>query len=287
MDVYSSIANNIKYYRNKYGESQQDLAIKINTSASTIGSYETKERRPPLKVIVKIAAHYGITIDELIYADHSNKNAKKEKNEFASVSASSFIDYILTLIPIIATETALNNTNFKKGYLSHQNILKGLKEMNEGYFTEDDINICFESYQKSMKENIPEAIANLISLRMICYPNHNFECSISNIKNMSFLEIQQKTLLKEIDNEQEYYSDKIDPDYEKELLKLIGKLHSYSEYQDLANYFAAIRYSFGLINNNFSLEMNRTIGYQMLFTQYDINNEFVLNTIAPKFGKLF
>jgi transcriptional regulator with XRE-family HTH domain len=286
MDVYSSIANNIKYYRNKYGESQQDLAIKINTSASTIGSYETKGRRPPLEVIVKIASHFGITIDELIYADHSNKNAKREKKEFASISASSFIDFILTFIPIISTENALNNTHFKKGYLSHQKILKGIKEMNYGYFTEGDLDICMESYQESMKENIPEAIANLISLIMICCPNPNSEFSISNIKNLSFLEIQQKTLLKDIDNDQVYYSNIIAPDDEKELLDLIGKLHSYSEYQDLSNYFAAIRYSFGLINNNFSLEMNRTIGNQMLLAQFDINNKFVVNTIAPKFDEI-
>lgn len=61
-----SISENIKFYRNEKGLTQQELADKIGKSINSVKKYESGYTKPPIDVINKIASVLGISINQLI-----------------------------------------------------------------------------------------------------------------------------------------------------------------------------------------------------------------------------
>jgi transcriptional regulator with XRE-family HTH domain len=47
-------------------KTQAETAAALNMSISTYKHYETEERRTPIPVLVRLAAYYGVTVDDLI-----------------------------------------------------------------------------------------------------------------------------------------------------------------------------------------------------------------------------
>lgn len=92
-----SISENIKFYRNKRGLTQQELANKIGKSINSVKKYESGYTNPPIDVINKISAALEINVIYLLEDNTTNKIIDKLKSDSSSNS-------ILTLI-----ETSLNN----------------------------------------------------------------------------------------------------------------------------------------------------------------------------------
>lgn len=60
------LAQNLKYLREKNGETQKDIANMLFVTEMTISRYEKGECEPNLQKVVDLAFHFQITIDELI-----------------------------------------------------------------------------------------------------------------------------------------------------------------------------------------------------------------------------
>ena len=60
-----SLAENIAKYRNTAGETQGQLAELLGVSNRTVSKWENAEGEPDVTAMMKIAAHYGTTLDEL------------------------------------------------------------------------------------------------------------------------------------------------------------------------------------------------------------------------------
>ena len=56
----------IKLLREEFGISQQQLATLLDTTQQTIARWETGQTEPPLETLVKLADHWGVTVDELV-----------------------------------------------------------------------------------------------------------------------------------------------------------------------------------------------------------------------------
>lgn len=56
----------LKYYREKFGYKQEDIAEQIETSRSAYANWERGHRVPDVNQIARIADIYNITIDELL-----------------------------------------------------------------------------------------------------------------------------------------------------------------------------------------------------------------------------
>lgn len=69
---YPYLSSNIKSLRRVYGEEQLDLANAIGLTIPAVSNYERGERIPKRDIIARIAKHYRITEDELLYSDLSN-----------------------------------------------------------------------------------------------------------------------------------------------------------------------------------------------------------------------
>ena len=63
---YSEVGKRIKYYRQKRGLTQEQLAFDIHTSAAYISNIERSNKKPSLQKIMQIATVLDISVDELI-----------------------------------------------------------------------------------------------------------------------------------------------------------------------------------------------------------------------------
>ncbi len=57
---------NLRYLRVSNGETQRELAAKMGDSQAGVANYELGEREPSLEVVIQIAKHYNVTIDDLL-----------------------------------------------------------------------------------------------------------------------------------------------------------------------------------------------------------------------------
>lgn len=64
-------ASNIKYLRQKYKQSQQDLADQLGIPRTTLGDYERAHTEPDFNLLLKIARRFSIPLDELFDVDLS------------------------------------------------------------------------------------------------------------------------------------------------------------------------------------------------------------------------
>lgn len=60
------IAENIAYYRKQNGDTQSDLAEKLNYSDKSISKWERGDGTPDIFILSKIAGLYGITVQDLL-----------------------------------------------------------------------------------------------------------------------------------------------------------------------------------------------------------------------------
>ncbi|MCQ2455681.1 MAG: helix-turn-helix domain-containing protein [Clostridia bacterium] len=56
----------LKMLRKQKNISQLKLALDLNTNQNTISRYETGEREPGLKELIKIADYFGVSTDYLL-----------------------------------------------------------------------------------------------------------------------------------------------------------------------------------------------------------------------------
>lgn len=75
---YSEVGKRIKYYRQKRGLTQEQLAFDIHTSAAYISNIERSIKKPSLQKIILISEILEISVDELIGSSQSPSYIAKE-----------------------------------------------------------------------------------------------------------------------------------------------------------------------------------------------------------------
>ena len=63
---YVTVGMRIRYYRQRKGITQEQLAYTVNTSAAYISYIEHAKKKPSLEKIAQISKTLGVTIDELV-----------------------------------------------------------------------------------------------------------------------------------------------------------------------------------------------------------------------------
>lgn len=271
--VYYKIGNNIKCLRESFGLSQEELALEIGIGKSAICQYETGTSIPVRDVLIKIAEYFHVTETDLLQNDYSGfrKMTDAPINE---------IDYnkdmFEKLLPLVTSESTMNNRNFKQAYELHNQVctLIGSGTAIEG-FDETLIEKCIELYKKASDEGIIEANANY--LWWICF--FGFFTSFCDSRMFDAVErlnqgrIGVKEFFKEgyltpfdskddsnkQENKKEFWEE-----YAVDFYVNVRKLKLNSVYADLGDYYLAIAYVFDMVCNGMSSEQNCAVGSEML-----------------------
>ena len=82
----SSFGKNLRYYRSKNKMSQAELADKLNSSQTTISSWERCLGTPSLPMIKQLSEILNVPINKLLY----NEDAESDINSFESDLVASF-----------------------------------------------------------------------------------------------------------------------------------------------------------------------------------------------------
>ncbi|WP_028264053.1 helix-turn-helix domain-containing protein [Atopobium fossor] len=85
------IAKRLYDYRKMAGLSQEQVAAKIQVSRQAVSKWECAESSPDTDNLIALALLYGVTVDELLFADPENTDSdntttNKEANEEPSSS---------------------------------------------------------------------------------------------------------------------------------------------------------------------------------------------------------
>lgn len=273
MEDNNLLGRNIQRLREIHGDTLVELGAAIGFAKSTIKGYENGSRKPDPDTLKTIANYYGKTIDELMYTDLTSL----EKIDVQQSSLSSTVETFKKIMPLFYSEEAMNNSSFKKGYDLSQRILSAFAsgETLRGTIITDVTEVFAQATDEI---EAPEAIANLVWSIFVWWSQ------IFDVKEM--LSLQNKLISKRINTmELSRAIKRVSPEVESkrqgfisdmdELLRgTIKSLKSDENWSDLGDYYLAMRYTNGLVDTDLSVEMNVTMGIQLMIAYAQLDNKY-------------
>lgn len=64
--MFINLGNNIRYFREKYSMTQEQLGKLVCVTKVSISCYENNKRKPSLETIICLSKIFNITVDDLI-----------------------------------------------------------------------------------------------------------------------------------------------------------------------------------------------------------------------------
>lgn len=277
-------AKNIKALRNAYGETQLELAFAIGLdSPSAISQYENGTRIPQTRERQRLAEHFRITEDELAHADFSRYTVPSISGDVRE-KASGFLD---GLLPIISTEKAMADPQFKKGYEAHLRICESIKAGKP--VNERTAESCIDAYLDALYDNhVSEAAANLLWWLVVEGIEANYGETSDGVKKLrqkkiSTQEFYKNHFLISCDGESAQQRENSRAEFLEEngedCIDLLKKLKACPYLSELADYYSALMYTYGMIDNGLTLEMNQSIGYEMLRAAARLGNKYAKRAV--------
>ena len=285
VDKYSKLGLNIQSLRMAYGETQEELGKAINVGKNTVSNYENGLRTPNNEILARIADHYLVSVEELLNGDFSNYG----KIQFDIDNGWKGLDIIL---PIFKSNKALLNEHFKKAFDENKRLYKHIID-NKEYDFEDDgdaLEYCMDEYLEAMDDDSckNEAAANYIACWFLQTGCFNF--IVVSLKNKSAIltltaeNKQDKEELKEeikklswdgsIDLFNDYLNEMNTGEEKKIISDLLIELKS-KGYSDLVDYYLALQYVFGIVDNDLGFGLNIKIGKEMMQAFLSVKNYYV------------
>lgn len=282
MSTNERIGKNIKAVRKAYGDTQEELAFKLNMSKSAIANYETRKRMVPYDVLNKIAEYYLVPTDILMYSDLDNLKS-------VNINTDKIPYLIEAIFPIGYTDVAMTNENFEMAYELHK--LLRLKLFWEGEYDEKLAFDCFMYYMEAYddKKSRMAIAANIISLAycltMICRPlnitEENCPAIIKNIikENGGWGNIPEGG--RAFDNKEENSFIELFKTYQFMEFSdsLICQLKSDYIFSDLADYYCVLGDCINIYNNN--TDENNVIhnileNFKKMYTLAELENVYAI-----------
>ena len=296
-DQKYTLGRNIKHLRKIYGETQTDLGDALGYSKSAIGSYEAGDKFPKHDTIMMIAKHYGVPVDTLLYSDLSVTpgivipiKSSKEMRTFLEI-----------VTPLVKSDQAMLNPDFKKAYLKCQSFLdaqaKGIPTPNSTF------EIIMNSFSKAYEETESiEALINMLwciwqmwfsikgrdsiddfhSLLSLLYKNESTGAKATGTskkaKAKRILEIRTNVSPDSLQLRRQIIEEVND-----EFIDVIRKLKKNKKWYELADYYMALRYILSFCDSGESDEVNEQIGLHMMLSLVDLKNKYAIKYLAAFF----
>lgn len=286
MDDFEKIRNNIRYLRKAYGESQEKLGKAIGVSKTAITNYEKGIRHLSRDVLIAIANHYMITLEDLVTTDYSPLGK-------IQIDSLWFYENIELFFPIAFTKESLENANFKKAYDIHRKCYKQFYSEHDPSALEPLFD-CVDYYIDAMEDesSIAESAANIIGLFYLLLMGlkgtmlvmHNRPASINQIIEKD--EKIRKTILNLDSKFEQDTMEAIKDFHDMEMTEFIDDLKRIIKrsplWSDLCDYYFSLQYLLNIVENGLSWPTNLTIGYEMIKTFATVGNEYALFYLADR-----
>lgn len=274
----SSLGENIKNLRKVWGLTQKELAEKIYVAENTVTSYERGSRIPDMEKIQQIASLFKMTEDDLVNGDFSDLDY-----HLSPITHDSVISHLEKILPIIHTDSAMNDPYFVEGYRRTVRFWDSIKTVN-GPILESMIAEAYNRYGLSLKKyNTVESAANILWLLFVKYMLISDEQLQKTGEAIINGKGKEKTFAKEyliaespskpLEAKRKLYSKK----YNETITKMIKRLKTSAQYSDLGDYYLALRYIYGLIDDDTNYNEIHAIGIAMLSAFLELDNEYAFS----------
>lgn len=168
-------ANNLKHLRKIFGETQDDLAELIFTGKSTISNYENSTRFPEENVLNKIAKHYQVTLEQLLYSDLTD--IPSYLDIITNIDEEAIILFN-RIIPLFKLKDSLTSKEYKEAFELHMKLMRGSLAERETVNISFLIDVYVEAIGNYDK---PIFLLNYLSLLFTCCIDY---CSVPDIKTI-------------------------------------------------------------------------------------------------------
>ena len=261
-------SDNLKKLLDVNGEKQVDFAKKMLVTSSLVSQWKSGNKKPDADMINRIARHFNISVEMLMYGDFS----EMEPIIYPS-SKMKYQDFAVKLYPFVTSAEAEKDMCFAKGYALHCRLwdtLRGKVQMSE-YDPQEMIYY----YERSLMENgTIEAACNLVGCYLMgwnCCANPEIWERIERLPDDSPLmsslvqRISREEILLCTEEEHRIRKEYLD-ECRPNLLKCLRQMKRSSEWADLADFYLAALYLYGMVDNEHSAAENRIIGSEMLYS---------------------
>lgn len=283
------LGRNIRSLRVYFGETQEELALTLKTNYQNISYWETGARVPKNEWILAIAQHYLVSEDILVYADFSDL-------ETLHPSQNSSWRGIDNLFPFSISVNAIQDSDFLKA--AHAD-LKMRLQLNERSPYNTNVSelveacfACYDDYQNALRDESSkyEAAANLVSLLFLFLTSVKLMTLMPKIEELDLQEgpalfirlwknnDQFKRAITRASDALSYITQPEAKEYmaEKyhECIELITLLKENQKWYAIGDFFLALQYYLGIVENSLDYLQNVRIGFEMLRMLESINNKY-------------
>lgn len=277
MSDLKKLGMNIRSVREAYGESQEELGFVLGVGKNTISYYETGQREPKKATLIKIARHYMVPVESLLYGSFTNSR----KLIFNGKVLLRNLDIIF---PIVSSENAINNKYFKKAFDAQQSFYNTCKEKEDIEFDWLDGSID-DYYLKAAEDEMlkEETTVNQLAMYFLMF---------LAIKSIPFIIEEKPATINMLDDnmkkEIEYFDD-LDPEIKdlvceissdetkKMITDMLVTVKQSKKWSDLAYYYSALQFFFNLVDNSMDVGSNIRVGSEMLSSFAEINNPYAIS----------
>lgn len=289
MSELKKLGANIRSLRMAYGETQEQLGEAIFVEKNTVSNYENGKREPKKETLAAIAKHYTVSVGELLYSDLTGVG-------IITVDQNAFWKNVDAIFPLISSEKALSNENFRKAFDAHKEFYDQLhKHSLDGI---DKLDICEEGYQAAMEDDDieGEAAANIIALwylimMFIKVVPESLKNQPASLRQVAARDKETRKAIEEIDPsfeaDMKEILDEIDTEELKnEISQMLAIVKKSRDWTDLAYYYLALQYVMNLADNDLGLGYNQRIGSEMMYAFFSVNNQYAERYLAFNYEAL-
>ena len=284
----SRLSKNIKSLRKSMGETQEELAYSIDLdSKSAVANWESGANKPSPENLKKIAAHYRVTVEQLLDGDFSTDfSLLKFLNKISEDETDDFLVSMISLFPIIVfkDEEELYPRLVDAREL-HIQFLERLVNEDDSFY--DYLLKTMEVYEKIIKNsNCISAKANSFGLFFFLILlvkmsielegiDDAFEIKNKNRRNKEIKRFISEVLLSRSINCSDTLNSIMFENYYEYLLEEIKVLKGYKRLFELGDYYYCLFYLFDLVDNELGTAVNAQIAWALLSDLSLMKNRFV------------
>ncbi|NOU73440.1 helix-turn-helix domain-containing protein [Paenibacillus sp. LMG 31458] len=280
MQLKDILRKNIRDLRKAHGESQQELGRTIGYEHNMISMIESGARDVSMETLQAIASHYGYPLDQLIRADFSELNYADLALTWENV-----VSMIKVVLPLLVSDKALEDECFAKGYKFTQEIADSFSKA-DSVIMRSVFERAMDAYAESLeKYETKESAANMLWLIYVQYSLLPDEHWIAIGKAIQFGKAHGKDFVKKyvlskeknITEAQKTNKMQYARDLSGSILAFIEFLKSSPEYANIADYYLALRYIIGIVDTDYSQEINQIIGMEMMLSYLSLGNPYAFS----------